>query len=280
VAIVLPALFLWVRIMDPKAAEAIKERHERKEALMADMRRARVEQYREQYSYLGVAVISGMLTASPGIRLDVYKRTAKMANDLFAAGFEESGRIYASLCRGLLRGTKENFGAEAANELADVVLNEPGIEIAPPAPLPEPPPEQTQAQQSFGDGLTYVPPSGNDTSLSGVATPVPPEVSAAAGFAPEDELDLTTGPAREAGAGLITDMPADSEPPYGVDLTAPDLDITLGVLERVGEDDDYEPDVVDSTKPAVSPEPDPDRAERARQRRAARKAAKTSGTLQ
>lgn len=234
--------------MDTAQAAAIQARQTYKSQILNDARRDRVEQYREQHSHVGVDLARGMVKASPAVQLATYKQLAGLANKLFAAGHEPAGRVIASLCRGFLRGTAETFGKDVANAMAETIIDEPGFE-----PIEVPRKPQTH-------------------ELTGVATPAP-----ASGPPADDELDLTTGPdisEREAGTGFITDMPGDSEPPYGVDLKAPDGQLTAAVIDRIGIDEEYEPEHVDSTKAAVSPEPDPDAMARAQARRAAKRAAK------
>lgn len=254
-------------------AEAIRSRHAGKQALLASMRADRIKAIADQHSHVGVEV-ARLISSAPTREL-AYGELAMLANRLAEQGFDGAGRIFASLARGIERGTHEMWGPEAATALSTMVTL---------------------------DTPQFIEP--NDTSLSGVAYPVSaqPTVSwespgATVIVSPEGILNPTpqspeapveppegpdTPPPADRGtrpdgtpyvtAGFITDVPSEIEPPFDVELSQRDEAIEGELDLRTG----FGPDEIEagiSLEPALSPEvEDTPQAKAAALRRAARQA--------
>lgn len=178
-------------MLTAEQAAAIEARQSTKAAILAEGRTARVEQYKEQYSHIGIELVRSI--PEQDARLRVYGSLALTANYLFAEGCEGAGRVLASIARGIVRGTVMYWGKEDAQALQDTPLDEPEVEYP----------------YTFPEVTGYVPVvDGNgDTQLP---LPTPDEVSSLGLSAEQamafDELDLTMGLDREDTPGALEPM--------------------------------------------------------------------------
>jgi hypothetical protein len=146
----------------------VKARHDGKAKLLAEMRAERAAAVLDQHSHIGVE-LSRLIQPAP-VRLTTYLAVAGLANMLAENQQDAAGRVFASLARGIERGTHEMWGPEAAAQLRGAFAIDPQLNAVMPPAQPEPSTDEGQ---------------DHDTSLSGVAYPVSPEANAAAGFEPE-----------------------------------------------------------------------------------------------
>lgn len=236
-------------MVNAEQVEMVKTRHEAKAKLLAEMRAERAAAVLDTHSHIGVEL--SRLVQPDDLRLITYQTLAGLANLLGSHQQDGAGRLLASLARGFERGSHEMWGPEAATALREAIALDPAKGVMPPAtPQPEPPMGQD--------------PSGTDTSPRAVD-----------GFDPEGE-EYVAGENEDGykTAGLITDMPGDSVPPYDIALEARDegLELDLRSLDLPALDPD---DVPSAAEPAASPEPQETPQARAARMRRAAKAAKT-----
>lgn len=184
-------------MLTAEQAAAIEARQSTKAAILAEGRAARVEQYKEQYSHIGIELVRSI--PEQDARLRVYGSLALTANYLFAEGCEGAGRVLASIARGIVRGTVMYWGKEDAQALQDTPLNEPKVSYATPEPI---------VLTNLHGVVEAVVDANGDTQLP---LPSPDEVSSL-GLSVEqvmnglDELDLTMGLDREDTPGALEPM--------------------------------------------------------------------------
>lgn len=101
----------------PDQMAQIEQRHEGKQALLAEMRRDRETQYGQRHSHVGVEIARDL--ADLTLISHTYHNLAAMANYCAVAGREGAGRVLASLANGVMRGAVDVFGKDIEPRILD-----------------------------------------------------------------------------------------------------------------------------------------------------------------
>lgn len=95
-------------LITPEGMAQIEQRHEGKQALLAEMRKEREQAYALKDSHIGVQLARDL--GDVAMVAHTYHNFAAMANYCALAGKDAAGRTLASLANGLMRGAVEVFG--------------------------------------------------------------------------------------------------------------------------------------------------------------------------
>lgn len=101
-------------VITKEGAEAIRQRQERKAALLADMREQRVTAGLDRQSHVGAEL--GRVVPDGGLQHQLRKTFAELSNLLMVEGYDEGAAILASLARGIDRAAHELFGVSEAGD--------------------------------------------------------------------------------------------------------------------------------------------------------------------
>lgn len=104
-------------VITPEGMAQIEQRHDTKQALLAEMRADRQAAYALKDSHIGVELSRDL--SDVAMIAHTYHNLAAMANYCAMAGKDAAGRTLASLANGMMRGAVEVFGKDVEQRIYD-----------------------------------------------------------------------------------------------------------------------------------------------------------------